>query len=280
MEPLGKIVERVEVIGGERFALQHGEIDFDLVEPAGVDRGMHQQEVGVALAEPPDRGQSAMRGAVVDDPEDAPSVAVGRLLHDLVDEALERGDAGLGFAAAEQLGTMDIAGGEVGLGGEGFVFVLDVGGLAGFGGRCGMPALTRLDGGFLVGRDDAIGLVQGSTQPSAVIEVEDATGLVGEVGVAREDPAAVLPRADGVVMQQAPDGGFADAGSDAAGAGGADEIVEAPAGQGQVVPGGGLPSQGAHLHDEFRGGEARGVRGAGVPRDRPSGVRRSACARG
>ena len=50
-----------------------------------------------------------MGGAVVNDPEDPPSLAVGRLLHDLVDEALEGGDAGLGFATAEQLGPMDIA---------------------------------------------------------------------------------------------------------------------------------------------------------------------------
>ena len=155
-----------------------------------------------------------MGGAVVDDPEDTPRLAVGRLLHDLVDEAVEGGDAGLGFAAAEQLGPMDIAGGEVGPGTEAFVFVLDLGGLAGCGGRYGMPTLTRLDGGLLVGRDDEIGLVQGSTLPSAVIEIQDAAGLAGEVGVAREDPAAVLPGADGVVMQPAPDGGFADGGSD------------------------------------------------------------------
>ena len=76
-----------------------------------------------------------------------------------------------------------------------------------------MQALTRLDGGLLVGRDDEIGLVQGDSLPSAVIEIEGATGLEGEVGVAREDPAAVLPRADGVVVQPAPDGGLAEGGS-------------------------------------------------------------------
>jgi len=66
---------------------------------------------------------------------------------------------------------MDIAGGEVGPGAEAFVFVLDLGRLAGFRGQRGMQALTRLDGGLLVGRDDEIGLVQGSTLPSAVIEI-------------------------------------------------------------------------------------------------------------
>ena len=79
-----------------------------------MDWGVYQQEIGVALAESADRGESAMRGAVVDDPENAPSLTVGHLLHDLVDEAVEGGDARLGFTTAEQLGTMDIAGGEVG----------------------------------------------------------------------------------------------------------------------------------------------------------------------
>lgn len=51
MEPLAKIVQKVGVIGGgERFALQDGEMDFDLVEPTGVDRGVSQQKVGAALA--------------------------------------------------------------------------------------------------------------------------------------------------------------------------------------------------------------------------------------
>ena len=56
---------------------------------------------------------------------------------------------------------MDIAGGEVGPSAEAFVFVLDLGRLAGFRRQCGMPALTRLEGGLLVSRDDKIGLAQG-----------------------------------------------------------------------------------------------------------------------
>ena len=123
-----------------------------------------------------------------------------------------------------------------------------------------MQALVRLDGGLLVGRDNEIGLLQGSTLPSAVIEIQDAASLAGEVGVAREDPAAVLPRADGVVMQPTPDGGFADGGSDAAGAGRADEIVEAPADRGRSCWEGGSQAK-ARTCTTISGGESPGASG-------------------
>jgi len=58
-------------------------------------------------------------------------------------------------------------------------------------------------------------------------------------------------------MQPAPDGGLADGGSDAAGAGGTGKIVEAPARQGQAVLGGGFASQGANLHNDLRGESPR-----------------------
>ena len=37
-QPLGERVERVEVVGRERFALDDREVELDLVEPGGVDR--------------------------------------------------------------------------------------------------------------------------------------------------------------------------------------------------------------------------------------------------
>jgi hypothetical protein len=41
-----------------------------------------------------------MGGAVVDDPEDSPCLAVEALAHSLGDQAVEAGDAVLSFAAA------------------------------------------------------------------------------------------------------------------------------------------------------------------------------------
>ena len=126
-----------------------------------------------------------------------------------------------------------------------------------------MQAGASLNAGLLVGRNNEVILLQGGALPGAVIEVEETTSLEGEVGVAGGDPAAVLPRADGVLVEPAPDGGVADRGGDAVGAGRAAEVADAPAGQGAVVIRGRLAAEGADLHDNLRGEKARGRPGRG-----------------
>jgi glycosyltransferase 2 family protein len=64
----------------------------------------------------------------------------------------------------------------------------------------------------------------------AGVEVEGAGGLGSEVGVAGEDPGAVLPGFDRVGGQPAPDGGAGDGGDDALLDGGAGEVGALPAG--------------------------------------------------
>ena len=59
--------------------------------------------------------------------------------------------------------------------------------------------LPGLDRGFLVAADDVVARMQQLTFPPAGIEVEDPASLLGEAGVAREDPGAVLPRLDRVL---------------------------------------------------------------------------------
>ena len=59
---------------------------------------------------------------------------------------------------------------------------------------------------FLVGGDDKFVLAQCLPLPSAPIQVQDPSGLGLELRIARKDPAAVLPGADCVLVQPAPDG--------------------------------------------------------------------------
>ena len=279
LQALGEFIERGEVVRCERLALQHREADFDLVEPAGVHGAVHEQQVGVAVAQTADRAEPAMGGAIVHDPEDAARMTVRVLVHHLRDKAVERCDAGVGLAAAEESGAVDVESSEVGPSPAALVLVLDLAGLARLGGPGAMPAGARLNAGFPVGGDDEVVVSQGGALPRAVVEVQDPAGLVGEVGVAGEDPAAVLPRADGVLVEPAPDAGVAHGGGDAAGgAGFAREVPDAPAGQGAVAIRGRFASEGADLDDDLRGGRPGGARGGGVPRDRPGGARRSACA--
>ena len=46
--------------------------------------------------------------------------------------------------------------------------------------------------------------------PTPLVEIKNAAGLDGKLGIARKDPAAMLPRADRVRIEPAPDGAIAD----------------------------------------------------------------------
>ena len=47
---LGEAVEIGKVIGREYLALDNGEVNLDLIEPTGVNRGMHKGESAIAVA--------------------------------------------------------------------------------------------------------------------------------------------------------------------------------------------------------------------------------------
>ena len=69
--------ERGEVIRGEHLALDDGEIDLDLVEPAGMHRSVDRDHVAESGLQTTDARAATVRRAVVHDPEDAASGLVG-----------------------------------------------------------------------------------------------------------------------------------------------------------------------------------------------------------
>src|SRR6266478_2988318 len=82
-EPLFHFGERGEVIGGEHLALDDREVDLDLIEPTGVHRSVDRGDRGPPLAHAVSAALPAMRGAIVEDPEDASCRAIGFPRHDL-----------------------------------------------------------------------------------------------------------------------------------------------------------------------------------------------------
>jgi len=66
---------------------------------------MHERELSVEVAQTLDRSESPVSRA--NDPENTVGIMVGRSSHDLLDEAIKRIDATLGFAATEDSGVMD-----------------------------------------------------------------------------------------------------------------------------------------------------------------------------
>src|SRR5581483_359147 len=81
---------------------------------------------------------------------------------------------------------------------------------------CRMPAVPDLELSLLVRGDHEVVRSERLTIPDARVEVEDAAGFEGEVGIAREDPTAVSPGPDRVLVQPAPDGGTGDLGNEPA----------------------------------------------------------------
>jgi hypothetical protein len=267
-----------EVIGSENLALNNGEIDLDLIEPAGMDRGVDEHDRGPRGAQAVGGFFAAVGGTVVGNPKDAPRGAIGFYRHDLFYEAVKWLDTGGVLAAAEEPGAMDIPGGNVRAGTGALVLVLDAGATA----RCGrerrMDADAGLDAGFLVGRQHKVAAAQWRALPATLVEIKHPTGLGGEVGVAWEDPASVSPWAQRVAAEPAPQGRAADLGHDPFGHDLTLKVGERPARQGQSA----AVRQFAHQRlnrDDDAGGKSGRVPRRAVPlRGRGSHVQRSACA--
>jgi hypothetical protein len=114
-----------------------------------------------------------------------------------------------------------------------------------------MNAQARLDAGLLVGGDDEFVFAQRLALPATRIQVQDARGLGLEVRVARKYPAAVLPRADRILMQPSLQGAVADARHQAAALSMPGHIGHAQARQRHAQRGRQLAGQRLDLNDEL-----------------------------
>src|SRR5919109_2070538 len=200
-EPLPNGPERGEVIRREDLALDDGEVDLDLIEPARVDGGVDEHKFRPLGLQPRHGALAPMRGAVVRNPEDTPSRAIRFLPHDLRHQPVEGGDARLGFTAAEHPGAMHIPGGEIGPGTGPSVLMLDPQ-RSTRRGRLGRVAPTPgLDARLFVGTEHVFARAERDALPAALVEIQDPAGIEGEVRIAGEDPAAIAPWSQRVLAE-------------------------------------------------------------------------------
>jgi hypothetical protein len=108
------------------------------------------------------------------------------VVNDLLDEPSERLDPGLGLDAVEQVGVVDVPGAQVGQRSLALVLELDQRRTLGAGRDGRMTAAERLQLGLLVRRDHVLIGPEPMALEASLIEVERASGLRGEVGVAHE----------------------------------------------------------------------------------------------
>jgi hypothetical protein len=118
-----------------------------------MDQQVHEHELGVGRRQTLDRGRPAVRGAVVDHPEDTPRPPVGRRRHDLIDEPAEGHGAGGWLAAAEQAGAVHVPGGQVDECAAALVLVLHAAICPRTGRAAEMAASQHLQPRLLVGAD-------------------------------------------------------------------------------------------------------------------------------
>ena len=77
-----------------------------------------------------------------------------------------------------------------------------------------MGATQGLQLRLLVGRQDEDPLSKGFVLPKPLIKIQHRPGLLQEVGILGKDPGTVIPRADRILVEDAPDGAGADGGDD------------------------------------------------------------------
>ena len=199
-----------EIVGRENLSLNDGEIDLDLIEPTGVDRRVDENGIGPFITQTVGGFLASVSGAVVHDPKDPSSGLVGLLAHDLGDEPIHGSDTAFHFAAAKDLGAMDIPGGQVGPGTFAEVFVLDTRWAVRRRRQRWLFTAARLNAGlFVCGNAVVIG-AQWRALPNAFVKIKDGSGLVGKVRIARKDPASMLPRSQRITAEPAPQSGAAD----------------------------------------------------------------------
>src|SRR5215813_14591811 len=202
-----------KVIGGQDLALDDREVDFDLIEPTGVDWCMDQNDTRIDLPQPLLRGGPAMRRAVVHNPKQPFPRPIGFLCQHLLDQPAKGFNTGPRFTPAHDIAPTHVPGSQILQSPLTLVFVLNIGRSARRGRQGGMATVAGLDAGLLVGAEDVVLGPQGFALPQARIEVQNRASLVNEVGITRKNPVLVSPRFDGIRIENPPPRAATDRGA-------------------------------------------------------------------
>lgn len=277
-ETLFQFGQRGEVIGGEHLSLHDGEVDFDLIEPTGVNGGVDENSVGPLGAETINGFLSPVGGAVVHNPEDAMSRLVRLLAHDLSDEAVGGSDSIFRFAAAEEFGAMDIPSCQIGPGALAEILVLDSPGAMRSQRQTPMLSVSGLDAGLFIRREDEFIPSQWGALPSALIQVEDDTRLDSKLRIAGENPTPMSPRTEGIPAEPAPQRSAADLGDQTLSEDVLADLRDGKSREGETEAMRKLAGEGLNLDDETGGKSGPYARPEAVPPGPRAGPDRTACA--
>src|SRR5207344_2312846 len=68
-QTLFDVLQTDKVVRREHLALHDREVDFPLIEPTGMDGGMHHKEMSIGLGQPVDSRLAPVRRAIIYHPE-------------------------------------------------------------------------------------------------------------------------------------------------------------------------------------------------------------------
>lgn len=274
------LLKGAKVIGCERFTLDDREIDFDLIEPAGMNGAVYGHEIGIGCLETAHAGRTAVRRTVIQNPEDTAGIPVRWLAHHLSDEAAERLDARGVFTATEELSVMHVECREVSPSAAAAVLMFDAGGLTRTCRGTGVLAKPRLNAGFLIGADHELIGSQSLALPLSGVQVENAASLEGKLRISREDPAPMLPRADRILIEPAPHRRAADGGDQSRALCCARNVGAAQSRQRHLTIRRRFTGDGFDAHDHVWGKKPGAARAVHVPPGPVSVHGKTACATG
>ena len=121
-----------------------------------------------------------------------------------------------------------------------------------------MSPSPSLNTGLLIGTQNKLILFEWLTVPNPVIEVENSSGFSAKARISGENPAAMLPWFDGILMQPAPHCATADGSYQTRLPDVIDNIFSAPARKGNFIFSRQLTGDRFNLNDELWGGKVRG----------------------
>jgi hypothetical protein len=90
-----------EIVRGQHLPLDDRKIDLHLIESTGMYGRMNQDGLAISLSQSPDRCLTAVRGAVVNDPESSAGRSVWLTPLHLIDQSSERFDSGRILASTQ-----------------------------------------------------------------------------------------------------------------------------------------------------------------------------------
>src|SRR5271166_3178099 len=185
-------------------------IDLHLVEPTGMHGSMNQDCLAVSLSQSPDRCLTAVRGAVVNDPENTAGRSIWLTPHHLIDQSGERVDSGLILASTKDSTAANVPGSQVLQCAAPLILMFHSHGASRTRRQSRVTSDSGLDARLLVRADDVVPTAQRFTLPGASVQVQNAPSFFGELRVAWKDPVLIPPGFNRVVVQDSPDSAWAD----------------------------------------------------------------------